>query len=418
MSRRAVVKLDAEGKDPATGQLPDLTKSGTLGVVWNTAKEIEEGGDRAAAFATRPTIGGEEDDQGHVTNAVLTTGGEIHLAKEAQGGRNGVFGDSLKARLNAVHEMGHIVGLDHEDKRDAAMNPKEEVQNQEGTITDDDVKELENVYTNTHVDIEQNADAHSIFRFTYTLTFLSGADLGLFQVGLGPGADFLDPTAPPGWVATRTGRVATFRVTVLGDQVRYLSAQNSPLTFSFASSAPPGFGPGWAGALATVVAPTTPAGQPVSRFIGKAHGIGRGPEKAGVELMGRFSLDRTIDLTAARVTVSNLLNEISGTSEVVEALPVTLVPLPGNRPTSGRFERRVSPNFSAATIRAIGNGEYNLSLKVGKATIPAPPGQCPASRLTMTLILEDGTNPPAVVTTEQPWRCLVRGNRIEYLTAP
>jgi hypothetical protein len=126
-----------------------------------------------------------------------------------------------------------------------------------------------------------------------------------------------------------------------------------------------------------------------------------------------------LDLSApgATVTIRSLFGEGGGAGEAVAGLPVTLLADPRNSARVGLFG--TSPGsvpIAAVAIGARGGGRHTLRLEVSGATI-AVPRQCPpATRLTTTLVIDDGLNPPTVVTTEQPWRCFGTGSK--YMRAP
>jgi hypothetical protein len=56
-------------------------------------------------------------------------------------------------------------------------------------------------------------------------------------------------------------------------------------------------------------------------------------------------------------------------------------------------------------------------LNVSEATIDLP-GGCPRPDITTSIEIDDGTNPPFVLGIEQPWQCIQRGGRVEYLRTP
>jgi hypothetical protein len=52
-----------------------------------------------------------------------------------------------------------------------------------------------------------------------------------------------------------------------------------------------------------------------------------------------------------------------------------------------------------------------------RATIDVP-GSCPRPELATAIKVDDGINPPLRIAIEQPWQCLKRGPKVEYLRAP
>jgi len=287
-----VVKLDTNGNDPSTGKPPDLTVAGTVKAVWETAQQFKDAGkENADAYANEPDREGTDLTRGKtavITDARFTTGGVIHLRQEASGIEakdNGI------AAINAVHEMGHILGLAHENKNDVVMNPKQELQNG-GVLTEADKDELKQVYqrTSSSVSIQVTPPLATClacyYTYDYTLGYISGPELGLFQISLDSSFDFVTPSAPEGWQAYISGTegvaddviqsylsdlpgiVGTFRVTVLNDSVQYLGPSNPSLTFSFSSPNPPSSRFGWSGNLVELAGPTAIPEPPSLGLVG------------------------------------------------------------------------------------------------------------------------------------------------------
>jgi hypothetical protein len=156
----------------------------------------------------------------------------------------------------------------------------------------------------------------------------------------------------------------------------------------------------------------------VTTFSGKAHGIGRGRNRAGLALAGRFTSSSMINLdaTAATVRIGPLLREVGVAEEVVARFPTTLVADPRNNATTGTFK---TPDGELpvvkATIGARGRGQFVFSIEVSGATIKTP-SQCPAADLATTFTIDDGVNPSVPVAAKRSWRCFGPGN--EYLRTP
>jgi hypothetical protein len=179
------------------------------------------------------------------------------------------------AKNLGIHEMGHVLGMDDTNKLGAAMNPdfsKDSIL----TVTATDSAELKAVYTANGNDTK--SDFHSFvspgiggYEYRYTLSWLDGGHLGLFQVDGGDSA-VLNAFAPTGWeIDPGVGsdvlldsdpkgieRLITYRV---ADELSYLSSVNLELSFGFTSDAPPGpgevFANGRITALTPVPEPTT-----------------------------------------------------------------------------------------------------------------------------------------------------------------
>jgi hypothetical protein len=144
-----------------------------------------------------------------------------------------------------------------------------------------------------------------------------------------------------------------------------------------------------------------------------------GKNRAGVAIVGIFTSDGAIDLSAsaATVTIESLFNEVGGAGEVVAGLPpLTLFADSRNNANVARFNTPVGTlPIAKVTIGAKGGGRFTLRVDVAKATIE-PPSLCPTTDLTTSFTINDGVNPPVVVTTTQPWLCFGTGNR--YLKSP
>jgi hypothetical protein len=158
----------------------------------------------------------------------------------------------------------------------------------------------------------------------------------------------------------------------------------------------------------------------VTSFTGRAHGVGMGAKTAGVAIIGIFTFDGAIDLSAfpATVTLTSLFNEVGGAGEVVANLPLTLLADSRNNANVARFNTPVGTlPIAKVTIGAKGGGRFTFRVDVAKATIVPP--SCPTTNLTTSFTIHDGFNPlfPSVtVTTLQPWRCFGAGNK--YLKSP
>jgi hypothetical protein len=158
----------------------------------------------------------------------------------------------------------------------------------------------------------------------------------------------------------------------------------------------------------------------VTSFTGRAHGVGMGAKTAGVAIIGIFTFDGAIDLSAfpATVTLTSLFNEVGGAGEVVANLPLTLLADSRNNANVARFNTPVGTlPIAKVTIGAKGGGRFTFRVDVAKATsvdvakATIVPPSCPTTNLTTSF-----TIPPVTVTTEQPWRCFGAGNK--YLKSP
>jgi hypothetical protein len=145
------------------------------------------------------------------------------------------------------------------------------------------------------------------------------------------------------------------------------------------------------------------------QFSGKAIGLGAGADNAAVEIAGTFTSPTDLDLSAATLTISNLLNEQAGGGELVSGPPLVLTAVPGSQPNLVRFVDQSRPNLASVTIHDAGPGKFNFRIKVDDATINSPQ-KCSPTRLTTGFRLDAANNPPIVVSTERPWDCFGPSN--------
>ena len=144
-------------------------------------------------------------------------------------------------------------------------------------------------------------------------------------------------------------------------------------------------------------------------------GSGRG----SLKISGVFAFEGPINLAAAGATVSILagLNE-RGSGELVLNGELTLPADGRNTAKTARFKTAPGETPAAeVTIGSRGRGQFTLLLDMSRATIDVP-GACPRPELATTIKVDDGTNPPLRIAIEQPWQCLKRGTKVEYLRTP
>jgi uncharacterized membrane protein len=146
------------------------------------------------------------------------------------------------------------------------------------------------------------------------------------------------------------------------------------------------------------------------QFSGKAIGVGAGQENTAVEIVGTLTSPTDLDLSTATLTITNLLNERTGSGEIIGGLPLVLTAAPGSRRNFARFVDRSRPNVTSVTIHDAGSGVFSFEIKVSDAIINSPQN-CSPTRLTTGFRLDAANNPPIVVSTERPWDCLGPSNR-------
>jgi hypothetical protein len=156
----------------------------------------------------------------------------------------------------------------------------------------------------------------------------------------------------------------------------------------------------------------------ITRWSGKASGVGQGSGQAGVRLVGMFEFQGTVDLAACpgTLTITSLLDEGAGAGELVTGPPLTLHGDCSNTSTVARFKTDVGqvPIVEVAIGRR-DHGKFTLRVEASQATIGVAAG-CPTTTMTTAFVIEDGVNLPVNVSTDQPWLCFGKGN--QYLKSP
>jgi len=140
------------------------------------------------------------------------------------------------------------------------------------------------------------------------------------------------------------------------------------------------------------------------QFNGNAIGAGAGEENAAVEVVGTFTSLTDLDLSAATLNITNMLNELAGGGELVRGLPLTLTAVPGSHRNFALFVDRSRPNLVSVTILDAGAGKFIFKIKVNAATINSPQN-CSPTRLTTSFRLDAESKPSIIVSTERQWFC-------------
>jgi hypothetical protein len=180
----------------------------------------------------------------------IASGGSIAID------RNTTEVDRQMARNLGIHEMGHVLGLDDEPSPGAAMYPhfsKADVV----SVSERDRRELEAVFAGIPGEAQVKLAATYFkhgqeYLYEYTLTWMRGVPIAVFQVGGISRFDILFVNAPTGWrrddfvmgpdallLPIRPG-TEFFLGFVIATDDAYLDASNPVLTFSFSSTGRPG----------------------------------------------------------------------------------------------------------------------------------------------------------------------------------
>jgi hypothetical protein len=157
-------------------------------------------------------------------------------------------------------------------------------------------------------------------------------------------------------------------------------------------------------------------GMHVEKFplAAKANRVGETEStSAQVRISGTFPFSGAIDLSTSTVTIDDLLNEMGGAGELGQRVSTTLTARPGGNPNAAIYETPdgIRPTFRMEIKnRDPENPVFEFNLRVDRATISAFPELCegepPTTDLTTSFSIDDGVNPPVVVSTVQRWRCL------------
>lgn len=176
---------------------------------------------------------------------------------------------------------------------------------------------------------------------------------------------------------------------------------------------------------------TPPATAGVTRFAGKASGVGvdKGSE---IKIKGRFTSFDSIDLVTSTAAILVLLSERGGAGELVAnalSAPLLSVALLQPRPDSRGKEAVFSTVLDGGDpgcrlkVKRLDDELYEYSLECKRndgAKIPSPPTLCssdrhPKTNLRTWIVLSAGTAVGIDVT--QPWRCLGRNGNVRELKA-
>lgn len=162
-----------------------------------------------------------------------------------------------------------------------------------------------------------------------------------------------------------------------------------------------------------------PAPGTVTTLTGSAQGIGSGPGRAAMRMVGRFTTDPAVSFAGGAATATLTALVFDGLADVMSLpdAPIPLIPHPANS-LEGPFTYNSAPG-SRPIVRLVVSrtapGKYNYRLEVSQGTVVAPPVGCPAASLQTSFRLDDGTTPIDVIATRE-WVCF--GSRNQYLKTP
>jgi hypothetical protein len=145
-------------------------------------------------------------------------------------------------------------------------------------------------------------------------------------------------------------------------------------------------------------------------------GSGRG----SFRISGVFPFDGPINLGAGGATVRILAGLDQGGSggDLVLNSVLTLDADGRNTATTARFKtaRGETPR-AEVTIGSRGRGRFTILLEISSTTIDVPVA-CPRPALATAIEVDDVTNPRLRIAFDQPWQCLERGSKVQYLRTP
>lgn len=158
----------------------------------------------------------------------------------------------------------------------------------------------------------------------------------------------------------------------------------------------------------TVKVPCAPLG--VSKLRGMARGAGKhkGKPSGAVRIKGQLRLTRELDLSSpsTTVTLEALLSETLGAGELVDGIPLELVPGHHNNRRAATFvtEKGSAPKAVLQIVAGRQTGSYSFRLSVEHASIEGAE-LCPSPDLKTQLSIYDDDPVPALLTTELKWYC-------------
>jgi len=256
------VVLDGQGNIPGTGSKPDPKEPGTVTVSWVANKA----GEATHTIAGEPT--GRRDRDGEILRNAEYVTGKIEIDKSHTVGREQ---DEKKAKAEMLHEMGHMLGIDHSAETDSVMRKKLEEYIDRVKPGASDARELGAIYSAANARLDSSAERlpDGSFRYAYTANWIAGGEIPMVQL-LDLAGPIQNPEIPVGWEfvdfpIAAFPAVVSFRVAPTDDLQAYLNMDNPTLEFAFVAPSPPGKTIGWAGTIHEGV--TAPVPEPSSLVV-------------------------------------------------------------------------------------------------------------------------------------------------------
>jgi matrixin len=168
--------------------------------------------------------------------------------------------DEAKAMATMLHEMGHVLGIDHSKEADSCMHEALDVQ-YKTNVGDSDKREFNSTSLDWNANLQTVvATVPGGFRYTVDVHWASGGEGALVQLLTG-GAPISDLALPAGWELYDYGSpsaILTFRLDPTDNLQAYLSAAQSTEVFAFTSPIGPSTITGWAGTDQLLLGPQVP----------------------------------------------------------------------------------------------------------------------------------------------------------------
>ncbi len=150
------------------------------------------------------------------------------------------------------------------------------------------------------------------------------------------------------------------------------------------------------------------------RYEGMADNVG---STGDFELSGRFSFSGELDLTAAQLVISRVLEEIGGAGELIpgvgQSTGQSLVLHPRMALPNRAFYSTPNSQTPGVSIElSSANGRLTLDLRVRNADIGEPEFCNGSTELTTGLVLLNGERAPLNLTVTEPWTCERNANGV------